>query len=211
MGKNACVGPVYVTWRADVHFLVCHLSFPSGVNAGTNELSYTYSLGSSWRWQLATFRVEAFGHLHYVVPATEVSMYYLAENGKNFTLFKRFKRFKRLQTPQNTPNASSNFSNFRNYPNYFRFPIYKFILQKIFSILYLPNSTTKDIKRHSNFSNFRNYPNYFRFPIYKFILQKIFSIFISPEQHDERYKKLSPTCLLLNYHSLDYLYFFSAT
>ena len=27
----------------------------------------------------------------------------------------------------------SNFSNFRNYPNYFRFPIYKFISQKIFS------------------------------------------------------------------------------
>ena len=60
-----------------------------------------------------------------------VSMYYMAENRKNFTLFKRFKR---LQTPQNTPkNASSNFSNFRNYPNYFRFPIYKFISQKIFS------------------------------------------------------------------------------
>ena len=30
----------------------------------------------------------------------------------------------------NASNASSNFSNFRNYPNYFRFPIYKFILQK---------------------------------------------------------------------------------
>ena len=85
-----------------------------------------------------------------------------------------------LQIPQNTPNSSSNFSNFRNYPNYFRFPIYKFILQKKFSILYLPNSTTKDIKRHSNFSNFRNYPNYFRFSIYKFILQKnIFYFYIS--------------------------------
>ena len=63
----------------------------------------------------------------------QVSMYYMAEKRKNFTLFKRFKRFKRLPSPKNTPNASSNFSNFRNYPNYFRFPIYKFISQKIFS------------------------------------------------------------------------------
>ena len=45
----------------------------------------------------------------------------------------------------------------------------------------------------SNFSNFRNCLNYFRFPIYKFISQKIFSSFISHDQHDERYKKLSPT------------------
>ena len=63
--------------------------------------------------------------------------------GKNFTLFKRFKRFKRLQTPQNTPNASSNFSNFRNYPNYFRFPIYKFILQKNIFYFYISRTTRR--------------------------------------------------------------------
>ena len=88
----------------------------------------------------------------------------------------------------------------------FGFLFINLFYKKKFSILYLPNSTTKDIKRHStlqtpqntpnassNFSNFRNYPNYFRFPIYKFILQKNFFYFISPEQHDERYKTPLPT------------------
>ena len=92
------------------------------------------------------------------------------------------KRPKTLQTPLPTfPSSATTLI-------IFGFLFINLFLQKKFSILYLPNSTTKDIKRHSNFSNFRNYPNYFRFPIYKFILQKIFSIFISPEQHDERYK-----------------------
>ena len=130
-------------------------------------------------------------------------MYYMAEIGKNTSLYKP-------PNASNASNASSNFSNFRNYPNYFYFlfinlflqtffifsrtarrksilektpaytspqtlqtlqtplptfpisattliiflPIYKFILQKIFSIFgkTLPSS---------NFSNFRNYPNYF--------------------------------------------------
>ena len=68
-----------------------------------------------------------------------VSMVYMADKGK-----KNYQR----KRPFLTQNASSNFSNFRNYPNYFRFPIYKFISQKIFSsFLYLP---IKRDERHKN-------------------------------------------------------------
>ena len=37
-GLNAFIDPVYAKCCIDIHFLVCHLSFPSGVKAGTNEL-----------------------------------------------------------------------------------------------------------------------------------------------------------------------------
>ena len=38
-----------------------------------------------------------------------------------------------------------NFSNFRNYPNYFRFPIYKFILQKNIFYFYISRTTRRKI------------------------------------------------------------------
>ena len=41
-----------------------------------------------------------------------------------------WRKMEKTLPSSNASNASSNFSNFRNYPNYFRFPIYKFILQK---------------------------------------------------------------------------------
>ena len=109
-----------------------------------------------------------------VTKQRSVSMYYMAENRKNFTLFKRFKRPKTLQTPLPTfPISATTLI-------IFGFLFINLFYKKYFLFLYLPNSTTKDIKRHSNFSNFRNYPNYFRFPIYKFILQKnIFYFYIS--------------------------------
>ena len=37
-GIDTSIGPADVSWHADVHFWACHLSFPSVVDAGTNEL-----------------------------------------------------------------------------------------------------------------------------------------------------------------------------
>ena len=69
--------------------------------------------------------------------------------GKNTSLYKP-------PNASNASNASSNFSNFRNYPNYFRFPIYKFILQKkIFSIFG---------KNFTRFKRFKRLFQLFQFP-----------------------------------------------
>lgn len=71
-GLDRCIGPVDVSWRVDVHFWACHLSFPFDVDVGTSELLSIYSLGSSWRWQPETSQVEAFGPLRYVDLASNV-------------------------------------------------------------------------------------------------------------------------------------------
>ena len=106
----------------------------------------------------------------------------MAENGKNFTLFKRFKRPKTLQTPLPT------------------FPISATTLI-IFGFLFI------NLFYKKNFLSPEQHDERYKTPlptfpisattliIFGFLFINLFykKYFLSPEQHDERYKKLSPT------------------